>query len=313
MTTAMIEIPSRFGGLILCWLLTRAGEEGTRGNLNRAFESLLGPRGSAAEGRPTVEESLAALHRAGQVERAKPPKRTALVLTDRGKRAILKELDLKSLPKGSDWGDVKKRYLVARALELQPTVTQAGGKPPGGAGPTSLGNLARHHELGLGDSPTLDQVRDALAWRALGIKDGGPFTETAVLKLLSSRTLGAAMSLEPGEVLQQPVVKGGGALDPGWPEDDDRAFAARVLAAARASKTGRFGDHKVFIAHVFRQLGATGAAGADLDAFKARLVSAHRSGLLSLSRADLVEAMAPEDVDASEARYLSATFHFVGI
>jgi hypothetical protein len=91
----------------------------------------------------------------------------------------------------------------------------------------------------------------------------------------------------------------------------DSDFAKLVLAAARASKTGRFGSNKVFISHVLRQLAAEGYAVGDAEAVKARLVAAHRAGLLSLARADLVEAMAPGDVDASETRHGSATFHFV--
>ena len=94
---------------------------------------------------------------------------------------------------------------------------------------------------------------------------------------------------------------------------DDAAFAKRVLAAARASKTGRFGDDKVFISHVLRQLTDEGARVNDAEEFKDRLVSVHRRELLSLSRADLVEAMDSKDVAASEARYLSATFHFVKV
>jgi hypothetical protein len=92
---------------------------------------------------------------------------------------------------------------------------------------------------------------------------------------------------------------------------EDAAFADRVLAAARACKTGRFGEHKVFISHVIGQLAAEGYEVGAVDGFKARLVEAHRSDLLTLSRADLVEAMAPEDVDASETQYRRATFHFV--
>lgn len=94
---------------------------------------------------------------------------------------------------------------------------------------------------------------------------------------------------------------------------DEKGFAERVLSAARASKTGRFGDDKVFVSHVLRQLQAEGFAIPDVDAFKERLVAAHRAKLLSLSRADLVQAMAAEDVDGSETRYLNARFHFVRI
>ncbi|CAN97291.1 hypothetical protein sce7122 [Sorangium cellulosum So ce56] len=96
-------------------------------------------------------------------------------------------------------------------------------------------------------------------------------------------------------------------------DDDSSAFAARVLAVARGSETGRFGSNKVFISHVFRKLVQMGAVPGDAEAFKDRLVSAHREGLLSLSRADLVEAMDPKDTEASETRHLSATFHFVVI
>jgi len=45
--------------------------------------------------------------------------------------------------------------------------------------------------------------------------------------------------------------------------------------------------------------------------FKKRLVAAHRAGLLTLARADLVEAMDRWDVAKSEAAYLSATYHFI--
>jgi len=96
------------------------------------------------------------------------------------------------------------------------------------------------------------------------------------------------------------------------PEQDD-AFAKLVLASARASKTGRFGSGKVFISHVARQLEKDGFRVGDDHAFKGRLVAVHRKQLLSLSRADLVEAMDPKDVDASEASYMSSTFHFVRI
>ncbi len=49
------------------------------------------------------------------------------------------------------------------------------------------------------------------------------------------------------------------------------------------------------------------------DEFKAKLVEAHRSGLLRLSRADLTPAMAPEVVADSEVPYLNAVFHFVDL
>ncbi len=40
---------------------------------------------------------------------------------------------------------------------------------------------------------------------------------------------------------------------------------------------------------------------------------ANNARLLDLSRADLVQAMDPDDVRLSEVNYLNATFHFVRI
>lgn len=95
---------------------------------------------------------------------------------------------------------------------------------------------------------------------------------------------------------------GGGALSL-------QGFAERVVREARRTREGRFGERKVFISHLARRV----APLFDLDerSFKAKLVEAHRAGLLTLSRADLVGAMSPEAVAASETTYLGATFHFV--
>ena len=49
----------------------------------------------------------------------------------------------------------------------------------------------------------------------------------------------------------------------------------------------------------------------DLPTFKQRLTEANNAGLLTLSRADLVEVMDHTDVQESETRYLNAEFHFV--
>ena len=115
--------------------------------------------------------------------------------------------------------------------------------------------------------------------------------------------------------------------DPGWtdprrpprprspaPPDEARPepidlqdFARRVQEAARSSPSGWFGDGKVFIAHVWRALREDPAfRGMDDAGFKLRLIEAHRAGLLELGRADLVEAMDPDDVRESATPYLDA-------
>jgi hypothetical protein len=101
---------------------------------------------------------------------------------------------------------------------------------------------------------------------------------------------------------------------PSAPPLDLVAFARRVVEAAQSSPSGRFGDNKVFIAHVWRALrDQPSFVGIDLEGFKQRLTEANHARLLDLSRADLVEAMDQEDVRQSEVAYRGATFHFVRI
>lgn len=89
-------------------------------------------------------------------------------------------------------------------------------------------------------------------------------------------------------------------------------FAGTVLDLARTSPTGWFGENKVFVSHVwnrFRDAKSTnGVTRADFDRW---LVECNRQGLLALSRADLVSAMNPEDVEASEIRLPNSSFHFI--
>ncbi len=100
------------------------------------------------------------------------------------------------------------------------------------------------------------------------------------------------------------------APEPG--EFDLPSFAATVRAAARDCTDGRFGDNKVFINHVWRRLQhEPNFPRLDLPAFKGRLVEANHAGLLHLERADLVQAMNPNDVRESETPYENALFHFV--
>jgi len=100
------------------------------------------------------------------------------------------------------------------------------------------------------------------------------------------------------------VAQGAPPLPPG---EDLEDFAEHVRDAARHARSGVFGDRKVFISAVWRDLGAPPS----LEDFKKRLVEANRKGLLRLHRADLVEEMDPGEVAASATRYLDATFHFV--
>lgn len=91
------------------------------------------------------------------------------------------------------------------------------------------------------------------------------------------------------------------------------AWAKEVQAAANAvPASGRFGDERVFIASAWEAVKhRPEVSGGSLAAFKSRLPEANRLGLLSLTRADLVGAMDPALVRASETKHLNAEFHFI--
>ena len=92
-------------------------------------------------------------------------------------------------------------------------------------------------------------------------------------------------------------------------------FAASVQRAANAStEAQRFGDRKVFISEVAKNLGVSRS---ELPAFKKKLLEARRAGQIQLARADLVEAMDPHQVDNSatvdNTDWGSEEYHFVRV
>ncbi|WP_433928279.1 hypothetical protein [Sorangium cellulosum] len=251
-------------------------------------------------------------------------RRSSYQITGDGQKAIRDTLHLKDHRKVT-WTELKDR-IAARMLDKETSAAKdrrdIAVDVPHAEAASIATLLASAFRLNLGQAPSLPRVLGAVAWSAIGVTTADPFTVDAVMRVLLSRQADAP----PQGTLKQAIdllVRKASALGTGArgllaPQTaalpaDESAFAARVLEAARASKTGRFGDNKVFISHVLRRLAEDGVAIGDSDAFKARLVSAHRRGLLALNRADLVEAMDPADVDASETRYLSTTFHFVRI
>lgn len=95
-----------------------------------------------------------------------------------------------------------------------------------------------------------------------------------------------------------------------WTADD--VVAAVRNATSHVPAAGRFGGDRVFVSAIWRQLGEGSAfAGLTLDKLKAILLAANRQQQLTLARADLVGAMDPREVAASEIRHLNSTFHFV--
>lgn len=263
------------------------------------------------------------------------------ILSPAGLEEALSALALPALPKRVSWRWVHT-LLVARGngTDVKPAALRRVATSDG----LTVAILGERHQLGALTRTELSasQVACALAWRELGVRSTAPFTVKAVLAHLVNRAGAAPVS--PGSTrealailaAQALGVTGGDAArravlvqrwmaasagEPAGTEAEPvvpatqtpiELFAQKALAAARAAKTGRWGEHKVFVSHVLAELKRREPEGiADLGDFKQRLLRANQAGLLSLSRADLVEAMDPADVRASEISSLGATFHFV--
>lgn len=178
-----------------------------------------------------------------------------------------------------------------------------------------------------GPPPSLPTVCDAYAWRSLGLagrpkrcppevralflqrelhSDAGP--PDRLLRLFAARELDAARP--ELRVLRDALVRKwlvGRELVPRSP-----SFADEVRRAARMTTRGLFGERKVFISAVWEELRRTGQwANLSLADLKTRLLAAQQAGDVELARADLVAAMDPTLVAASETQAKGATFHFI--
>lgn len=98
------------------------------------------------------------------------------------------------------------------------------------------------------------------------------------------------------------------------PADRDQLITDVVMAATRETTPWAVGSQKRFIIDVYDTLEAQGKLdGMFLDEFKTELVRLHKAGLLVLARADLVAAMPPRKVAASEIELgpRGPTFNFI--
>ena len=285
---------------------------------------------------------------AGKTKKAAPK----FVLTVEGRRQGLDFLGITQLRPKTTWAVLRKIYLPARALGL-PAATDALFKALSSEPAFQAVLLKQQYGLAIALIPKPDEATDALAWKLIGFEnDGRKFNPKNIKTALFNRALGngAAADLKkaatrllaqrvgarrdepkelrdavlrnwinqddsgpaPAEPVAMPYVSP--SQPPAPPAFDLPSFASHVKSAARDCPTGRFGDNKVFIAHVWKALQADPAFGTiELAAFKERLAEANNARLLDLSRADLVQAMDPDDVRQSEVHYLNATFHFVRI
>jgi hypothetical protein len=181
-------------------------------------------------------------------------------------------------------------------------------------------------QLGFPDETKLEAVRDRVLCRLLGTHEPLPREDLGkqmVRQAADARRADLAAVREAvlrdwlAGSTSQPTAANGQAREEHVEAEafDLLAFAATVQAAARTCPTGWFGDNKVFISHVWKQLQAEPHLPVlhSLEEFKQRLGEANHQGLLHLSRADLVQAMDATDVQQSETHYLGAVFHFIRI
>jgi hypothetical protein len=275
------------------------------------------------------------------------------VLTVEGRRDGLDFLGVEQLRPKTTWTILRKTYLPARVLKM-PASSDARFKALSSEPTFQAVLLKRQYDLSTAEIPKPDEATDALAWKLIGFEgENRKFNPKNVKTALFNRAAGtpsatdfkkAATRLlaqrmgarrddpkelrdallrnwvdqeEGGTVPAGPTSTTSGPVLPSpspAPALDLASFAQQVKSAARDCPTGRFGNNKVFIAHVWKALQADPVFRTmELAAFKEVLAEANNARLLDLSRADLVQAMDPDDVRESEVHYLNATFHFVRI
>jgi len=270
---------------------------------------------------PSVFQSrVDGLRREGLVER--------YALTPRGRLVLKSQIGVTKLP----WRDARP---VMAALAMGMDARDATVRRQLKDGESVVGAVLNETmELGM-DLPSMLEAVDRLAYREMTGQEG-VLTLDAARAFFLDRVLGSRRRRDRSDVdrlartVAARVLGARGteveelvtALTQQWltgtrsPERDMVAletFARRVLdVAARVHGKGRYGERKVFIAAVWRALtGDRIVEHLSLPQFKERLCQAHQAGLLNLERADLVGAMDINEVNASEAHVMNATFHFV--
>lgn len=335
---------TRLQGLALAWLATRTEKNpGTRNALAKTLHAFVEHRWSRGEWTERFDSLLTALLDDKLVEQRG---RAALALTGPGRQRALKFLRVDS-PKGLTWKRVKQQHLLAKGLGL-PNSKAALGRLADANGVRALLLKRAHQvagpetptlaqvedrllwrELGVEteEKLTLAALKAHLLGKLLGQQVSHP---KRGLEQLAARAVGASRvdaevvrlaalrewvlgDAAPAQPKRLPPVRGkarepSSIPPPAAPHSETETFARHVLAVARALPTGRFGDNKVFISHVWK---AVQPEWASREAFDAALLGANRARYLSLSRADLVQHMNATDVSESAVQSYGATYHFV--
>ena len=283
----------------------------------------------------------------GKTRRAAP----RIALTAEGRRRALESLGVAELRPKTTWAVLRKTYLPAVALG-RPAAGEAAFKAMASDPVFKAVLLERQFDLPAAAVPRLDDAIDALAWKLIGFEGmAKKFDVKAVKTALINRELGDGRAADFKKAASRLVARGAGARRddakelrdavlrdwigreargevegqaPG-PEVRHRRPTCRGRSTRRhwpsASRTRPAPARRAGTAITRSSSPMSGIAcgpepefaGMDLDGFKRALAEANNLRLLDLARADLVQAMDPEDVRRSEVRYLNATFHFVRI
>ncbi len=275
--------------LILVRLLA-AGKKGqTPSQMKKALAPLLGHVLTGGSVEAALKDATGALVQTRMVQKV-PRGKTAVCLTMDGRKKACAYLGVESLPATIRWQTLKDTYLVARALGISLKTVKEKEKFQQKGRLEAL-VLKKRFGLPLAEFPTLPQAFGAL----VGARRSG------VLGLREALLERMIREEEPEGPVAAPAI-------------DLKAFADTVVKIARECTTGRFGPDKVFISHVWQVFrGSRPEWNLSEAEFKTQVSEANHQGLLTLSRADLVQAMDPEDVANSETRYRLATFHFIRI
>jgi hypothetical protein len=287
----------------------------TEAEVTKSVSALLGS--DAARAGERIRDALERLEANGLREPGK------MTLTEKGRSRALDLLESSARSAPTRWPALKARLAE---IALRP---KSGGRamtasamcaaalsakldlPEESSSPSKVLDAFAARELGMsGKRLTVANVRAHILTRALGIdslRDPKRIGAVATAKILDVARTDATS-------IRDAVLRDWLAKPKSTPKPFDLdSFATAVKELARASDE-RFGRHKVFIAPVWERARANATLRELSESeFKAKLIDAHRAGLLRLSRADLTPAMSREMVAASEVPYLNAVFHFVDL
>jgi hypothetical protein len=324
---------SKLEDLILVRLSARTKKPPAPSDVSKSLHAMLARQLSASEWRAALARSLATLRARGLVQA------TRLELTAPGMARVQAVLKLSAPPRAKGWRELKMKYLPRALLGAE--------LPEGAAIDPGLALLAERLGVPLAAKATAAQVVDAWLARTLGI--AGKPSPGKLRAALLARELGAPRKDEVEQVLRVAVAALSGApkatgdavtnalalrwlfdaaqsaepraaeprgaplrLGQGEAERRLERVVEKVRRASDGARVRSYGGNKIFIASVWEALASDPEVAAlGEQGFKAVLAEAHRRGLVVLSRADLVAAMDPKDLAASEIKHLNATYHFI--